>query len=570
MTMTLENTLSRFHIRSPNIFHILKSTIYILIISNVFACSSIRKEDTSVERLKDDENADSSLVAFVTVADPQIHNVYGSSLKQMFGVSDVASKVAVRPPELNILAKYSLESLITRSLKIGSKSDMVFVLGDATNVACSGEYESFYQSITNSTANNIWLMAHGNHDSYLMGTTNSYTLHDDIASKQPNDYWPPVVSSNGLPADSSLWNKTEQPAGEMNWRDACLQYSASTPMNKISWMAKYIKHIAKYGVTVESQSKLVHDKYNKYKISSRPNSSIAGRPYLLIGEWFEPTFYKQNGQVRLPSESFLLKPYGSYFVQAYSIDDNTVMVLLDTSVCIHARAGEYFYNENAGTHACIGDSQLEDIKSVIHDPNFSDKDFIFAGHGTLDELSKDEREKLTTLFESAGNSKTWTYISAHTHFPINDREFTSGTEINIGSTTDWPMEAHKFYFDNTSKSITHRHTQYIDETLFNMDLDYTNIKYKNYSKPWFGEFFELCRHLNTAKALMEHNPGDVYESPRPNYQCVEESDWNSQSSLLNQYLQQIEKKMIEPEYRKEMLRIMAVASRDEALSFSIF
>lgn len=548
----------------------MKLFIYILVMLALLSCSTVRREDTSIERLNNNVQANSNFSSFVVVADPQIHNVYGSSLKQMFGVSDIASKVAVRPPELNILAKYAFESLITKSLEVGSKADVAFVLGDATNVACSGEYDSFYEAISSATTNSVWLMAHGNHDSYLMGTTNGYTLHDDIASKQHNNYWPPIVSSNGLPTDSSWWNETENPAGEMNWRDACLQPSESTPMNKIRWMAKYIKHLANNGVTVESYSKEEHEKYNEYRVKSRLDSSIADRPYLLIGEWFEPTFIEKNGTVRLPSESLLLKPYGSYFVQAYSIDDKTVMVLLDTSVCINARAGKYFYKENAGTHACIGDSQLEDIKNVIQAPNFAKMNFIFAGHGTLDELSKDEREKLITLFESAGNSNKWTYISAHTHFPINDRKFNSGIEINIGSTTDWPMEAHKLYFDNTSKAITQRHTQYIDESLFKLDSNYTNIKYKSYSKPWFGEFFGLCRHINTAKALMEHKPGNVYKSPKPNYQCVEESNWVSQSDLLNQYLNKIDNNMANLEYRNEMFRIMAVASREEALSFSFF
>jgi hypothetical protein len=535
------------------------------------SCASVKEEATNIPRLNENGEADEKLSSFVVVADPQIHNIYGSSLKQMFGVSDIASKVAVRPPELNILARYSLERLIENSLEVGNEANVTLVLGDATNVGCSGEYETFYKTITKATPNTVWLKAHGNHDSYLMGTTNGYTLHDDVASTLPNSVWPPKVISNGLPSDISWWNLSDRPTGKMNWRDACLQGSRSTPMNKIRWMAKYIDHLNNYDVDIDSKLISKDSKFNEYNLKSEPNSSIAGRPFILIGKWYEPTFIKENGKVRLPSESFLLKPYGSYLVQAYSLDNNTITVLLDSSVCIEARAGKYFYSENAGTHACIGDDQLNDIKEIIQNSEFSGKDFIFAGHGTLDELDTSERKKLIALFESSVSSNNkWTYISAHTHYPINDRIYPTGKEVNIGSTTDWPMESHKFYFSNEFKQITSRHTQHLDENLLDLDFDYENINYTSFSKPWFGEFYELCRHLNTAKALMNHKPNEIYNSPKPDYECLKSKSWDEQTVLLNSYIEQINNNMKNPAFAKEMYKIMAVASRDEALSFSLF
>lgn len=43
-------------------------------------------------------------IALFLLADPQVHNVHGAALKQMFPIADFASKVAIRPAEVNLLA----------------------------------------------------------------------------------------------------------------------------------------------------------------------------------------------------------------------------------------------------------------------------------------------------------------------------------------------------------------------------------------------------------------------------------------------------------------------------------
>ncbi|WP_312710512.1 hypothetical protein, partial [Stenotrophomonas sp.] len=56
----------------------------------------------SASALGAEETTSATQVFFL--ADPQIHNVYGAALKQMFPVSNWVSGVAIRPPEVNLLA----------------------------------------------------------------------------------------------------------------------------------------------------------------------------------------------------------------------------------------------------------------------------------------------------------------------------------------------------------------------------------------------------------------------------------------------------------------------------------
>ena len=51
------------------------------------------------------------------------------------------------------------------------------------------------------------LMAHGNHDSYLMGTVNSYVPGRDVGGWRPE-----AMASADLPVDESWWGAPREPA----------------------------------------------------------------------------------------------------------------------------------------------------------------------------------------------------------------------------------------------------------------------------------------------------------------------------------------------------------------------
>src|SRR3954466_12076428 len=78
------------------------------------------------------------------IADPQFHNMYGVGLRQMLPLADFFARVAIRPPELNLLAPYAFANLLSQAEKAnGGVMPLVVVLGDATNIACSGEFDDF-------------------------------------------------------------------------------------------------------------------------------------------------------------------------------------------------------------------------------------------------------------------------------------------------------------------------------------------------------------------------------------------------------------------------------------------
>lgn len=548
----------------------------------LWGCESSLKTEESLPYNSDPENISSS---FIVVADPQIHNIYGDSLKQMFGVSDLVSRVAVRPAEVNILAKYSLEELLKKALGRNPKKEFSLVLGDATNIACSSEFEIFKDTMNKVVkGNNAWLMAHGNHDSYLMGTVNSYVVADGLVANP----WSPEVAEYGMPKDTNLWNVIE-PNGEQNWRDACYRDKASntsisnnkksSPMNKMRWIAKYIKHLEAYKIKITSNkftpSDLNHDS-NKtiyHELNSVPNSNINGNNFRLKGVFIEPII------ADTPSKTDLLMPYESYIVQSYDLDESTWLLIIDTSVCKYARAKNPFmyYRENAGTHACIGELQFADIKYMIDKHEKSGKNLIVAGHSNLGSLNYNEEKaviKILNEYIEKDDKKSWTYLSAHTHNPINFKKWDKGKEINVGSTTDWPMESHKFHINVKNGEIALRQTFYFDDPLQNEDNPpYPKITYKHYSRPFFKRAPELCRHLSTAKALSEHRPNEEWRSPVPDYNCLGESsdnDWKDKVSELKKYVATIDRNMkIIIGYKQEMFNILATASRAERKTFSL-
>nr|WP_323379076.1 metallophosphoesterase [Pyxidicoccus xibeiensis] len=110
----------------------------------------------------------------LVVADNQQHNVLGEKLRSMsWWTERFVTSVAVRSPAVNLWSHHVLERFVEDAQKDGLK--LVLHLGDATDIACSGEFDVFVRSMQRATGNSIpWLMAPGNHDSALAGNINSY------------------------------------------------------------------------------------------------------------------------------------------------------------------------------------------------------------------------------------------------------------------------------------------------------------------------------------------------------------------------------------------------------------
>lgn len=509
------------------------------------------------------------------IADSQIHNIWGMGVKQPMFSADLLSPVAIRPPELNILAPFVLEDLIKQMDK-NKEASLMLVLGDSTNVACSGEFNDFAGIMERARPGQPWLAVHGNHDTYLMGTINSYgPMAKDFQSE-----WLPQMLKSASPTDESWWgpsnlmNQGSSTFVGRNWKAACyrdvLTYDGEThessPMNKIRWIAKYLKELEPHGLILPANTETSETSKIKINLTAQEGTALAAINYHVAGEWTKPDV-KSN-----PNELNFGKSYSSFIVQSADVTPQHRLILIDTSVCESARGTDF----KAGRKGCLGEDQLTIIGDILK-ATPRDKNLIFAGHFPLHELDDLERGRLINIMKSHGK---WTYISGHTHDGIRAYEWNGGTDLNVGSTTDWPMEAHRFYLGKDSNEIAYRESFY---NYYENGLKYVPTRRIDAS--------EVCRHLPAAKALAELVPAEVrdaWESPHQDTSsCTivrnkdwSDAEWNDHyskkysqlSDELRGHVDTIQARFRdpkEPEYRKIILRIAAAASERESKSFSL-
>jgi hypothetical protein len=498
-------------------------------------------------------------VPVLFLADAQIHNVYGVSLRQMVPAADWVSKVAIRPPELNLLAPLTLRyALETGQARLPDADKFVVMLGDGTNIGCSGEADVFDTEFTrpSARAGTLRLVAHGNHDSYMMGTLNSFS--PAAADAAPLDR----TMKEALPVDDSWWKPTDAPVvtgtslAHRNWMDACYKPAedagAGTPMNKLRWLARYARSLAPFGLEQKADGAM-RDAL-KFVGTARSGSPLADLNYRTRGQWYRPTLQSGHHGYYYPVA------WKSFEVQAADISDHHTLVLIDTSVCASANA-YHFLGTNAGQNGCIGQAQFEVISQMLAEVPAS-RAVILAGHFPLKELSKAERDQLIAIMSKRSPSG-WTYVSAHTHDPMSDTSYSGGVERNIGSTTDWPMESHVIHFDAADAKIART-----ESTVFKDNKDIPPLDYSLHW-PLAGSYSELCRHLNAAEALAKADSSQfdrAWNSPGPTADSCRniQAHWRENAKALIGYQQRISERFDkEKDYRRFVLRLAAGASRWE-------
>lgn len=493
------------------------------------------------------------------LADPQVHNAYGTSLKQMFPASDWVAKVAIRPPEVNLLAPLTLRHALAKGqAPLAGASRLAVVLGDGTNIGCSGEADAFDAEFANARPGLVRLMAHGNHDSYMMGTINSY------GPKGPNTWTPGRMMTADLPVDEAWWNPTGAPERTgtsvlgRNWMDACYRPAvgegavAGTPMNKVRWLARYANSLAAHGLVQTSDGTADHEGL-RFIGHGAPGSALAAMNYRSRGVWFRP-----RPETPARGEDYA-RSWNSFVVQAVDFGERHTLVLIDTSVCQNARGGVRFLTTNAGTHACIGYAQFEAIEALLAGVG-AGRHVVFAGHFPVKGLKWRERRRLTAIMRKHGPSG-WTYVSGHTHAALSETAHAGGVDWNIGSTTDWPMESHVFRFDPASARIVAKSSTVLKDDVVPLD----------YSLSWdlAGRYSELCRHLPAARALASAGPATYaakWVSPGMTEDACRaiQAQWAENAAALIGHQATISARFDEdPAYRGFILRLAVGASRFE-------
>jgi hypothetical protein len=492
--------------------------------------------------------------SLVVVSDPQIHNVAGGDVKQTFLISDWATHVAQRYPEINLLAPYVFDALVQRAEQepLGQDTGLVLLLGDGTNASCTGEFDRLKKhlaAIRGDNGDRIVLWAHGNHDSYLMGTTNSYvpTDEDTVALEE--------MAGSSQPVDKSWWKPLDEPLDRRKaWNSVCADGHGGVPMNKGQWIARYL---ASFGEKNLARSSRTVDEEYIIDAHGTPGSRLAALDFQVLGRWVPPALSPRG-------KWDLKRSYLSYIVQAIDVGDSHRLILIDTSVCNDTGRGPSYIWKNAGTHACVPRKELEDIAALAKATN---RRLIFAGHYPLAKLGARDRADLLAVF-NAGD-RPWSYMSGHTHAPeswqveAKDGSYAAAEgstryDLNVGSTTDWPMEAHRVAFTRTEQGMIARSVGFLGAP-----------RLARYKAPPNYQGWEICRHLKVAQALAEVPAGKQYAGPwKPavapaDYATCRKQEYTTSVAQLDAAMNTIEANMADPDYRDAMMRIAVSASRAE-------
>lgn len=517
--------------------------IYLLFAMVLAGCAS-----KPVPQVAVDPNVPSVLL----VADPQIHHVFGGTVKQASEAADLFSGVARRHPETNLLAPFAMQDLIERAEKTKPSSPFMVVLGDATNAACTAEFDTFMRAVKPQGSKRIVLLAHGNHDSYLMGTLNYWQPFDPASLNYDR------FKAAALPPDVSWWPAfaIQNNDDAEGWRALCYQSKEkSKPMHKVQWIAKYLASL-KDEIDVDPLPNTGTELL--FSARGKSGSVLAGLNYDLKGLWKRP-----HGGGR-----GLIESYDSFLVQAVNIGETDRLILIDTSACAYFDRPNLWPRaawQNFGRHGCMGTAQITMIKELANSKDSEGKRIIFAGHFPLNKIAGSDRNELVQIMKKA-KEKTWTYISAHTHDEDTKKQHEDGgTEFNISSTTDWPAGAFRLQLGQTI-------------SMARIGDDTSPMSYAPPGRSMNGP--ELCRHLEAAEhlAMLKVNVNDTkYESPAKwdGYEDCKKpgtSKWDSYEERLLTAVGKIEERMKgenDKAFKQYALRVMSAASLHESQKMTV-
>jgi hypothetical protein len=466
----------------------------------------------------------------ILLGDPQLHNIYGGSIKSMGSASDShASNVAIRPPVLNIAAPLILEMLVTKAQEV-AHGDVALVLGDVANIACTGELHDFQDSMNralgaSSGSEALWLSAHGNHDSFMAGNFQDVTRDlsgpgvdatELLPTTNRHCAWrPPCVSG---PSGKSCCEH-EQYAGwtanevreyaytrdsNNSWPQVCARPAgmSSVTSDKHVWLAWYLEHLGKIGLHFSFKKKTddcssgacrTPTIYFDVALVSNDNARLAMRNFRAVGRWYMPN---NSGENR--------RKWWSYVLQSFDATPSKRVILIDTSAGADLNMG--------GTEGYVGVRQLEDIANEIAQARREGKTVVVAAHIPLSDLRADQRQRLLS-FGIDG------YLSAHTHAPTAFGGGHGVPELNIGSTTDWPMElAVQDFAVPVTTAVDYKSAVTVfslgmpDEKWPGHDIPRSQIQQCPdvdviFPRRWTGKLHraQACAHVVDAKQLAEHS-----------------------------------------------------------------
>lgn len=324
----------------------------------------------------------------ILVADNQLNHLYGEPIWMRSQFVTQFVRVSIRPVQQDLFG----QEILRWVLNVYGTRMPVIHLGDAANMGCVGEFDSFLE-IMSATGARPWVMAPGNHDAYLMGNMQTSV---DV------------------------------------WEDACQR--ADGPLTKDKLVEKYLRHL-------HQQDSGFRTAYAD--IDSLPRS----------GEWRSD---EPPGSIYLRAVAWSIddtKPHRSYVVQEIDLglppppgeadaQQRVSAILLDTSQFASAPVLLPVPGPNAGVN---GDLQQDQLDVVTRWMTLADAGTItvLMSHHPFGKLRNGSRAAVDALRRQ---HNVPLYVSAHTH---QGQYFVRGgsegwLELNVGSIVDYPIEFRTF------------------------------------------------------------------------------------------------------------------------------
>jgi hypothetical protein len=423
----------------------------------VLSCGSPTQKGTAlVTGGRDVVTGEGGTIADIKIlADPQFHNVYGGLLRTLSPFTDSVAPVAIRPSLLNLLNPLVFEAFVNQTQQLSS-SPFLFVLGDGGNIGCAAEFEEMANTFEHALQSaGFWLMAHGNHDSYMAGTDNHWGPADSESSEfleriRGREFDLPVSFEH---PERFAWRdamsarrKAYGPERPRSWEAACAVPAAiperalGVPANKLVWMAQYMRHLEKDGELTFAPDAGRNDRCAEgagqaFHSTTRAQTLLDDHAFWASGCWVPPT-------IRC-NEPYFTQSWSSFIVQSLRLSDRLWVLLADTSVADQEITTGLFNFGKAGSHGRIGPEELAQL--VDHARRIAGVDpgsrVLLLTHFPADQVDDNELDAVVQTLGTIPGVAVDTLVSAHTHDPSHLVQHGRYVEYNVGSTVDWPMES---------------------------------------------------------------------------------------------------------------------------------
>lgn len=448
------------------------------------------------------------------IADSQLNNLYGGAMVMSSEIADRYERVAIRPPALDLWSEVVLSGFVNSSINTTSPSPkaettptpsdppLVVFLGDAGNIACTTEFSRFANVMNDSVGSKkgIWLMVHGNHDSFSMGNLNAWGRSSDekrfkaaanfslkaidqILDVQHSDSEYTPAEARMLAYDEGVCVDSVLKPRHRSWAAACADPTGDgMPMYKGAWVRRYLSELknqkVQYFIVGAQKSETpvttnLGDQLDPAlcaeprRFIGRPSevgSPLGERNFFLSGQMYSRDRVGPKSSDTCKVDPRRLNSYRSFVVQSLQVAPGIRGILIDTDhrsdmIGTGGRPqdiGSYESGEMAklqpfkaltdvlmkqlpGVAARIEDDQFSEIQEHINLARQSSQQIIFFAHHPMADLPEEDRNRLLL-------HKPLAYISGHTHFESSvmvHKINGSGEllELNAASTTDWPMES---------------------------------------------------------------------------------------------------------------------------------